>query len=142
MKPLDLRKTTLTGLLLGVMLLMVGCTATTRVNFKGPQGSVLFVDQKPYHLPATIDLTRPAGTSGSTRHDVSLAFTSATNQEVSAKGYLDAFAYTESDIDKISVNTCDLDETQLMKIPNGTTLIFKGQSASHQPIYELALSQK
>jgi hypothetical protein len=141
MKPLDMRNISLTGLL-GAMLLMVGCTSTTTVNFRGPSGSVLTVDDKPYHLPATIDLTRPSTTGGSMRHEASLSFTSAQSQEISAKGYLDTFGYVESDLDKQALNTCTLDEEQLVKIPDGKTLIFRGQSASHQLIYELTLRQK
>ena len=49
---------------LGAMLLMIGCTSTTRVNFNGPPGSVLYIDDKPYHLPAMVELSRPSGSSG------------------------------------------------------------------------------
>ena len=131
------------SVLLGAMLLlMIGCTETTRVTFNGPPGSVLYIDDKPYHLPATVGLTRPSGDSGSKRHDAGLVFTTRTSQEVRANGYIDMFGYNESDIDKVAVNTCYLDEEQLAKIPNGTTVVFRGQSASRQPLYDLTLSGK
>lgn len=130
--------------MLGVMLLLltVGCTATSRVTFNGPPGSVLYIDEKPYHLPAAVDFSRPAGSSGSTRHDAGLVFTSGRSQEIRAAGYLDAFAYTESDVDKVAVATCNLDPEQLAKLSNGATLVFKGQTASRQPLYELTLKRK
>jgi hypothetical protein len=135
------RRVASTGIL-GVMLLMtIGCTATTRVAFNGPPGSVLFVDDKPYHLPTTIEFTRPAGSSGSTQHSALLAY-SLNSQEVRAAGDLEAFAYTESDVDKVAIVTCNLDEQHLAKIPYGTTLIFKGQTASRQPCFELTLKLK
>lgn len=142
MESLSTRSITLAGLL-GAMLLTIGCTSTTRVNFNGPPGSVLYIDDKPHHLPATVELTRPSGSSGSKRHDAGLVF-NLTGQpgEIRARGYIDVFGYNESDVDKVAVNTCNLDEAQLAKIPNGTTVIFKGQSASRQPLYDLTLSRK
>jgi hypothetical protein len=129
--------------MLGVVLLVtMGCTATSRVTFNGPPGSVLYVDEKPYHLPATVEFSRPAGSSGSTRHDAGLAFTTGQSQEIRAAGYLDAFAYTESDVDKVAVATCNLDQEHLAKLPSGATLVFKGQTASRQPLYELTLKSK
>jgi len=122
-----------------MLLMMIGCTATTRVSFNGPPGGVLTIDDKIYHLPATVELTRPGGSSGSMRHDAGLVFTSRQSEEIRAKGYIDVFGYNESDVDKVAVNTCVLDEAQLVKIPDGTTVIFKGQSASRQPLYEMTL---
>jgi hypothetical protein len=136
------RGITWTGML-WASLLLIGCTSTTRVNFNGPPGSVLYVDNKPYHLPATVELTRPSGSTGSTRHNAGFVFTTSQQpHEIRASGYIDAFAYTESETDKIAVNTCNLDEEQLVKIPEGTALIFKGQSASRQPLYDLMLNSK
>ena len=132
------------SVLLGAMLLlMIGCTKTTRVNFNGPPGSVLYIDDKPYHLPATVNLTRPSGDSGSKRHDAGLVFTpSGQPREIRAKGHIQMFGYTESEVDKVAVNTCYLDEAQLVKIGEGSTVVFRGQSASRQPLYDLTLSGK
>src|SRR2546421_8231751 len=98
------RIATTTTTTLGLMLLLftVGCTSTSRVTFNGPPGTVLYIDQTPYHLPTTIEFSRPGGSSGSTRHEAGLAFTSGQSQEIRAAGYLDAFAYTESDVDKVA----------------------------------------
>ena len=123
-----------------LMLLLVGCTGTTKVTFRGPPGTVLFVDGKPYHLPTPIELTRPANAGGSTRHDVSLVATVA-SQELRATGHIDMFGYTESDVDKIATNTCDLQEGQLANLLDGKVVVFRGQSASRQPLYDLTLSQ-
>jgi hypothetical protein len=100
------------------------------------------VDDKPYHLPAQVELTRPGSAGQSKRHDVSLVFTSQQSREVRAKGYIDVFGYNESDVDRLVVNTCNLDESQLVKILDGTVVIFKGQSASRQPLYELTLGKQ
>jgi hypothetical protein len=133
---------TITTTLAAMLLLTVGCSSTSRVTFNGPPGTVLYIDGTPHHLPTTIEFSRPGGSSGSTRHDAALAFTSSQSQEIRAAGYLDAFAYTESDVDKVAVATCNLDEEQLVKLPSGTTLVFKGQTASRQPLYELTLKSK
>jgi hypothetical protein len=124
------------------MLLMVGCASSTRVTFDGPPGSVMFVNDKPYHLPAQVELERPGSVGQSKRYDVSLVFTSYQSKEIRAKGYIDMLGYHESDVDRLAVNTCNLDESQLVKIPDGTVVIFKGQSASRQPIYELTLGKQ
>ena len=125
-----------------VMLLTVGCSSPTRVMFNGPPNSVLFVNDKPYHLPAQVELERPASAGESKRYDVSLAFTSQQAREVRTKGFIDMFGYNESDVDQLAVVTCNLDEEQLVKVLDGTVVIFKGQSASRQPVYELTFGKK
>src|SRR5262245_32142440 len=94
----SMRRIGLAGMV-GFMLLTSGCYST-RINFEGPPQSVMFVEGKPHHLPDSIELSRPGGTSGSNRHDVSLV-TTVGKQELRAKGHIDVFAYEESDIDKM-----------------------------------------
>ena len=118
------------------LLLTVGC-ASTRINFVGPPGSVLFVDGKPHHLPAAVELSRPDG-SGSQRHDVSLV-ANVQSTELRAKGHIDVFGYAESDVDKMAVNTCNLDQEHLAQLLSGKVVVFRGQSASRQPLYDLTL---
>ncbi|HSV15046.1 MAG TPA: hypothetical protein VLI90_12375 [Tepidisphaeraceae bacterium] len=125
-----------------MLLITIGCTATSKVVFNGLPGAVLFLDGQPHHLPSDVKFTRPASASGSTQHDADLAFTSSQSKEIRATGTLNAFAYTESDFDKVAVATCNLGEEQLVKIPNGTTLIFKGQTANRQALYKLTPKQK
>jgi hypothetical protein len=122
------------------MLLTVGC-ASTRVNFNAPPNTVMFVDGKPYHLPTQIEMGRPPGPGASTRHDVSLVATVNSN-ELRAKGHIDVFGYEETDADRLAINTCNLDEDQLAKIFDGNVLVFKGNSATRQPLYELTLGKK
>src|SRR2546430_246076 len=110
--------------LVAIMLLMIGCSSSTRISFNDPPGSVLFVDDQPHHLPATVELERPGGAGESRRYDVSLVFNSEQSKEIRAKGHLDMFGYNESDVDRLVVNTCNLDESQLVKIPDGTVVIF------------------
>ena len=141
MRLLALRRIELAGVV-GIMLLMVGCSSSTRVTFNGPPDSVMFVNDKPYHLPAQVELERPGGAGQSKRHDVSLVFTADQSREVRAKGHIDVFGYNESDVDRLAVNTCELDPTQLVKILDGTVVVFKGQSASRQPLYELTLGRQ
>ena len=124
-----------------VMLLTVGC-ASTKVTFQGPPGAVMFVDSKPYHLPAQIALERSSSAGQYKRHNVSLVFSTRQSKEVRANGHIDMYGYTESDADKLAVNTCNLDESNLSRLLEGTVVIFKGQSASRQPLYELMLGKE
>jgi hypothetical protein len=133
-----MRTITFAGLL--GLLMAAGC-ASTKVTFNGPPDSVMFVDGKPYHLPASIEMSRPDSTSGYNRHDVSLVAT-VDNKELRAKGHIDVYGFTESDLDKLAVNTCNLDESQLVRIFDGSVLVFKGQSASRQPLYDLSLGKE
>jgi hypothetical protein len=126
--------------LMAMMLLSGGCFST-RVSFRGPPGSVIFVDGKPYHLPATVEMGRPGGAGQSQRHDVSLVST-VQSKELRAKGHIDVFGYTESDIDQMALNNCNLDEEQLARLFDGSVVIFKGQSASRQPLYDLTLKKE
>ena len=141
MRLLSVRRIGLAGVV-GVMLLMLGCSSSTRVTFIGPPGSVMFVNDKAYHLPAQVELERPGSVGQSKRHDVSLVFTSEQSKEVRAKGHIDMFGYNESDVDRLAENTCYLDESQLVRILDGTVVIFKGQSATRQPLYELTLGRQ
>ena len=125
---------------MAVLLVTTGCYSTS-INFEGPPKSVMFVEGKPHHLPASIELARPGGTSGKTRHDVSLVSTVG-SQELRAKGHIDVFAYEESDVDKMAVNTCVMDEGHLSNLLEGNIVVFTGQSASRQPLYELTLSRE
>jgi hypothetical protein len=130
--------------MIALALFAVGCSSSTRINFQGPSNAVMFVDKEPHHIPGEIEISRPNGSSGTKRHDVSLIFTNPQNQqEVRAKGYIDMFGYRESDLDKTAINTCILDEAQLLRMLDGTTtVVFRGQSASRQPLYDLTLRQK
>ena len=135
MRSLSVRATGLT-MILAASLVMVGC-AKTRINFVGPPQSVLFVDGKPHHLPAAVELSRPGG-SGSQRHDVSLV-ANVQSTELRAKGHIDVFGYAESDVDKMAANTCNLDQEHLAQLLGGKVVVFRGQSASRQPLYDLTL---
>ena len=141
MKFITVRRIELAGVF-AMMLLMVGCTSPTRVMFNGPPNSVLFVNEKPYHLPTQVELERPASAGESKRYDVSLAYTSQQGRNVNIKGFLDMIGYNESDVDKMAVVTCNLDEEQLVKVLDGSAVIFKGQSASRQPVYELTFGKR
>lgn len=125
-----------------VLALLAGGCSSTRITFTAPPGTVLFVNQTPHHLPESIELGRPGGSGESKRYDISLVFSTPQSREVRASGHLDLFGYSESDIDKLAVNTCDLRESELERLAQGTIVIFKGQSASRQPLYEMTLSTK
>src|SRR4029434_9775538 len=106
MRAAAIRGTQFAGVV-GIMLLMAGCSYT-KVTFTGPPGSVLTVNDKPYHLPAQVELER-GGVGASKRYNVSLVFTSQQSKEIRAKGVIDMFGYNESDVDRLAVNTCFLD---------------------------------
>src|SRR4051812_39595473 len=128
------------GGLIVVMLMGVGCS-TTKVTFVGPPGTVMFVDGQPCHLPAVIELGRSESVGGHKRHDVQLVST-VQARELRSQGHIDVYGYTVSDVDKVATNTCVLDEENLARLFQGTVVIFRGQSASRQPIYELTLGKK
>jgi hypothetical protein len=125
---------------IGLLFLMTGCASTT-IDLVGPPGTVMTVDNTPYHLPAQVSLARPSGAGSVNRYPVSLAST-VQSQEVRAKGHIDVFGYNESDVDKLATNTLNLDEEHLSNVQRGTIVIFKGQSASRQPLYELTLGKE
>jgi hypothetical protein len=119
---------------------MTGC-ASTKIDVNGPPGTVMTVDNTPYHLPAQLSLNRPSGAGSVNRYPVSLVST-VQSQEVRAKGHIDVFGFNESDVDKLATNTLNLDEEHLSNVQRGTVVIFKGQSASRQPLYELTLAKE
>ena len=142
MSSFTLRRINIASVVTVVLIMAGGCTSPTRILFNGPPNSVLFVNEKPYHLPSQVELERPASRGESKRYDVSLAFTSQQGQDIRTQGFLDLFGFNESDVDNLAVVTCNLDEEQLMKVQQGSVVIFKGQSASRQPVYEMTFGKR
>ena len=68
--------------------------------------------------------------------------TTVDSTELRAKGHIDVFGYHESDVDRLATNTCRLDEPNLLKMRDGSVVIFRGQSASRQPLYDLTLAKE
>ena len=120
--------------------LVVGCSPTP-VMFDGPPGTVLFVDGKPYHLPSSVEFWRPGGNGASNRYNISLAFNTPTG-DVHARGHIDVYGYTESDVDKMVTNTCKFEDAQLADLAAGQTLVYKAKTASKQPLYDLTLAKQ
>src|SRR5689334_6921584 len=120
-------------------LVAIGCSTTTRINFQAPPGSVLTVDGKPYHLPASIPLSHPSDVGESKKYPVTLVAT-VQQRELRANGSLQVFGYHASDQDKELTSTCVLDEENLARLFNGNTkVVFTGQTASRQHLYDLTL---
>ena len=115
-----------------------GCSSTTHINFQAPPGSVLTVDGKPYHLPASIPLSHPGEVGESKKYPVTLVAT-VQQRELRANGSLEVFGYHASDQDKDLTSTCVLDEENLARLFNNTKVIFTGQTASRQHLYDLML---
>ena len=123
-------------------LLAVGCTSTTHVNFQAPPGTVMFVDGTPHHLPGGIDFSRPNTAGESKNHPVRLIAT-VNNQELRAVGDMVVYGFTESDMDKTAINTCILDEQNLSRLFDPSQkVVFRGESASRQPLYDLSLKKQ
>src|SRR3954470_12674008 len=121
-----------------VLLACVAGCASAPVTFEAPPGTVMFVDGKPYHLPSEVEFSRPADASGSHKYKIRLVFTTPQG-EVHAKGLALVFGYAESDIDKLVKNSCKFSDDQLAKLAAGTTMVYKVQTASRQPLLELTL---
>ena len=135
-----MRFSILSAVLASMLLLAVGCSTSTRINFDAPPGTVLFVDGKPHHLPGSISLSHPTELGEAKRHPVSLV-TTLQQQELRASGYIDVYGYSESDLDKELFSTCVLDEQHLSQINENTTVVFRGQTASRQHLYDLSLKK-
>ena len=135
-----IQSTALVSILLFLAAGSVGCTSTTPIAFQAPPGTVLFVDGKPHHLPGAVTFSHPKSAGESKRHTVSLV-SSVQQQELRASGYIDVFGYTESDLDKQVFSTCVLDEANLARINENTTVVFRGETASRQHLYDLSLKK-
>jgi hypothetical protein len=123
------------------LLMAAGCSPT-RVNFDGPPGTVMFVNDKPYHLPSQIEFLRPAGVGQPNRYNIGLVFTLPDGKEVRAKGFIDVYGYTESDVDRLVSSSYKLEDADLVKLTQGVTLVFKAQTPSRQPLYDLTLTKQ
>src|SRR5689334_16015754 len=106
------------GMLGALLLLGTGCSPTY-VNFDGPRNTVLFVNDKPYHLPSRVEFTRPGAAGQSNRYNIALVFPT-TAGDARAEGFIDVYGYNESDVDRVANNTCNFDATQLNNLLSGT----------------------
>src|SRR4051812_24405692 len=87
-----------------ILACIAGCVSAP-VTFEGPPGAVMFVDDKPYHLPSEVEFHRPGDAGESHKYKIRLVFTTPQG-EVRAKGQALVFGYAESDIDKLVKNSC------------------------------------
>jgi hypothetical protein len=126
--------------ILVLVILAAGCSPT-RVMFDAPPGSVMFVNEKPYHLPAQVEFLRPAGVGQSNRYNIGLVFSLPQSGQVRASGFVDVYGYTESDVDRVVVNNCKLQDAELTNLANGVTLVYKAQTSSRQPLFDLTLTK-
>jgi hypothetical protein len=124
----------------GVLACATGC-APSRISFEGPPGTVLFVDDKPYHIPTYVKFSRYAGNGEAHRYNVRLVFTMPAG-DVHARGTIDIYGYTESDIDRIVINRCVFTDEQLASLAGGKILVYKGVTASKQPLFDLTLKRE
>jgi len=124
--------------------LAVGCASpTTAVEFRAPAGSRMTYDGKRYDLPAVVPLTRPGDDPKKVdRADVLFTFITSAADELPAEGVLEVFGYDETDVDRLSANTCEITENELQQLVQGFAVVFEGTSASKQPIYRLTIGMK
>jgi len=122
-------------------LLTLAACSPTRVVFDGPPGTVMYVDDKPYHLPSQIEFLRPAGQGQSNRYNIGLVFKTSAG-DVHAAGTIDVYGFYESDIDKTVTNQCRFSDTELTNLANGQPTVYKAVTASKQPLFDLTLNKK
>jgi hypothetical protein len=122
-------------------LLLAACSPT-RISFDGPPNTVMFVNDKPYHLPTQVEFLRPAGVGDHNRYNISLVFNTPLSGEIHAKGYIDVYGYTESEMDKLVTNNCKLNDSELDNLAAGKTLVYKLQTSSRQPLADLTLTKQ
>jgi hypothetical protein len=122
----------------GLALVCVAGCISAPVTFQAPTGTVMFVDGKPYHLPTEVEFHRPSDVGESNKYQIRLIF-STPQGEVHAKGQAVVFGYTASDLDKLVKNSCQFSDAELAKLAAGTTIVYKVQTASRQPMMELTL---
>lgn len=135
------------------LILVLGCCAigcssppTTKVDFVGPPGSVITMDNKAYTMPATVALPRPKEKGKTKRQDVELYVPGVQVAEgarvLDAEGVIDIFGYDETDVDRLATNTCNFSNDELVKILDGYAVIFDGTSPSSQKLYHVILGKK
>jgi hypothetical protein len=124
----------------GILGILAGCSPTP-IYFQAAPGTVLFVNDKPHHLPASVEFSRYAGNGQANRYDVRLVFSTPAG-DVRARGTIEIYGYTESDLDPYVTNQCEFTGEQLASLAEGKTLVYKGVTVSKQPLFELTLKRE
>ena len=134
-------KGSITGLFAAIAIAWLAGCSSTPIGFAGPPGAVVFINGEPRHLPTSYELFRPAGVGQSNRYEIRLVF-SGPQGEIHAKGEALVWGYTESDVDRVVVNTCTFNDSELANLAAGKTLVYKVQTASRQPLMDLTLAKE
>ena len=129
------------GLFILCLFILVGCGSPTKVQFVGPPGTTMELGGTKYTLPTVVSLNRPGKPGESSRSDVLLAVPFR-SQTVIAEGVMETFGYNETDVDRLSTNTCNITDAEMLKILDGFAVVFDGYSASKQPIYKMTVGKK
>jgi len=119
-----------------------GCASKpTMVQVNAPPGSTLTFGEKKYTLPTMVPFDRPDKPGESKRTDVAFTFP-IKGQTIMAEGVLQTFGYAETDVDRLSTNTCQIGDAELAKMLDGYAVIFDGYSASKKQIYQMTIGKK
>jgi hypothetical protein len=126
-----------------VAALCVGCGGgtVTKINFATPPGSRMVYQKRSYALPGIVPVHRPAEVGKVERADVMFWFPSG-GASLEVDGVIQTFGYNESDVDRLSTNTCNITQTELSKMIEGYAVVFEGTSASKQKIYQMTLGTR
>jgi hypothetical protein len=120
----------------------LGCASPpTLVRVNAPAGSTMSVEGKKYDLPGTVTVQRPRKAGDERREDVAFTFP-VEGQTIAAQGVLQVFGYNESDVDRLSANTCTIGEAELAQLLEGYALIFDAYSASKQHVFKMTIGKK
>jgi hypothetical protein len=130
------------GVLLWAALAGLGCASPpTMVRVNAPAGSTMSVGGKRYDLPATVTVQRPRKAGEERREGVAFTFPVGGQQTIGAEGVLQTFGYNESDVDRLSANTCNIGEAELAQLLEGYALIFDGYTASKQHVFKMTIGK-
>jgi len=125
-----------------VMVGAVGCAAPrTAVRVTGPAGAVMVLSGKEYGLPATVEFERPRRAGESRESPVGFRFP-VEGWVMVAEGVLRTYGYEERELDRLSVNTCEIGEREMARLIEGYALILDGYSASKQAIFKMTIGAK
>jgi len=122
---------------------MTGCASNPlMVNIVAPAGSTMEVGEKKYTLPSNVPFNRPDKPGEVYRTNVAFTFP-IKGQAIPAEGVLLTYGFVETDVDRLSTNTCNVSEAELTKLMEGYAVIFDGFSASdHKLIYKITIGKK
>lgn len=126
------------GAMIAAMFMAFGCTSTSKVHFREPEGATLRLEDQEYTLPEVIELRQrvsPGAESMSRGTPVRMELPDGTR----LRGFLHVYHINMDEVEELAEISFRLTQDQIEKLKDGHAVTVSGQSPRGRPVYKINL---